>query len=153
MTIKLFDTYTAHSNAKSLEQIVGKERTESDYKTTNRNMRDPGYNCATSNNVLITKYYLENDFNYLIKRNYSYAKAETTDNLNYYFLSLDIAILDLDVVQRWVTAPTTDVLLLHVLTYFNSLFALMFQKCVYEGTVIILDVYILLENGYWCQTF
>ena len=43
---------------------------ESDYKTTNRNMRnfDPDYNCTTSNNVLTTKYYLENDFNALIKR-------------------------------------------------------------------------------------
>ena len=57
------------------------------------------------------------------------------------------------VVQRWVAAPTTAVLFLHVLTYFNSLFILIFHKCVYEGTVIIPDIYILLENGFWCQTF
>ena len=44
---------------------------DSDYETTNRNMRDldPDYNCTTSNNVLTIKYYIENDFNDLIKSN------------------------------------------------------------------------------------
>ena len=44
---------------------------DSDYETTNRNIRDlhPDYNCTTSNNVLTIKYYLENDFNDLIKSN------------------------------------------------------------------------------------
>ena len=57
---------------------------ESEFETTNRNMRyfDPDYNCTTSNNVLTTKYYLENYFNALIKSNDSYAKGFSLMHLN-----------------------------------------------------------------------
>ena len=50
---------------------------ESDYENTNHNMRDldPDYNCITNNNVLKTKYYLENDFNDIIKSNDDYVKV------------------------------------------------------------------------------
>ena len=46
---------------------------DSDYETINRNMRhiDPDFNRTPSNNVLTTKYYLENDFNGFIKCNNS----------------------------------------------------------------------------------
>ena len=56
---------------------------ESDYENTNLNMRDldPNYNC-TSNNILTTKYYLEHDFNNIIKSNGSYAKGLSLMHLN-----------------------------------------------------------------------
>ena len=63
---------------------------------------DPEYNCTPSNNVLTTKYYLENDFSDLIKSNNSYAKRislmqlniisipKNIDKLNIYLLLIDI---------------------------------------------------------------
>ena len=61
----------------SLTRIALSPDDESDCENTNCNLRDldPGYNCITSNNVLTTKYYLENDFKYLIKSNDNYAKG------------------------------------------------------------------------------
>ena len=48
------------------------------------NMRDldPDYNCITNNNVLTTKYYLENDFNDITKSNDDYAKGLSLLHLN-----------------------------------------------------------------------
>ena len=44
---------------------------------------DPNYNCTTNNNVRTTKYYLENDFNDLIKKSIdSYAKGLSLVHLN-----------------------------------------------------------------------
>ena len=64
---------------------------ESDYENTNRNMRDldPDYNRITSNTVLTTKYYLENDFNNIIKRNDNYAKGLSLMHLTKVFILLD----------------------------------------------------------------
>ena len=48
-----------------------------DYEMNNHNMTDldPDFNRTPSNNVLTIKYYLENDFNDIIKCNNSYAKG------------------------------------------------------------------------------
>ena len=61
----------------SLTRIALSRDDESDYETTKCNMKhlDRDYICTTSSDVLTTKYYLENDFNDLIKNNDSYAKG------------------------------------------------------------------------------
>ena len=67
-----------------LTRIAFSPDDESDYENINRDMRDldPDYNCITSNNVLTTKYYLESDFNNLIKSNDNYAKGLSLMHLN-----------------------------------------------------------------------
>ena len=95
---------------------------ESDYENTNRNMRDldPDYNCITHNNVLTTKYYLENDFNDIIKSNDDYAKGlslmhlnvrsipKNIDKLNSYLLSLDIQFSIIGLTETWLKEETLD---------------------------------------------
>ena len=87
-----------------LTKIAVSPDDESDYENTNRNMTDldPDYNCITRNNVLTIKYYLENDFNNIIKTNDNYAKGlflinlsvrsipKNIEKLSNYLLSLDI---------------------------------------------------------------
>ena len=97
---------------------------ESDYENTNRNMRDldPDYNCITNNNVLTTKYYLENDFNDIIKSNDDYVKGfslslmhlnvrsipKNIDKLNSYLLSLDIQFSIIGLTETWLKEETLD---------------------------------------------
>ena len=95
---------------------------ESDYENTNRNMRDldPDYNCITNNNVLTTKYYLENDFNAIIKSNDDYVKGfsimhlnvrsipKNIDKLNSYLLSLDIQFSIIGLTETWLKEETLD---------------------------------------------
>ena len=87
-----------------LTRIVLSPDDVSDFEAANRNLRYlyPECNCTTSNNVLTTKYCLENYFSDLIKSNDSYAKGlylmhlnvrsipKNIDQLNNYLLSLDI---------------------------------------------------------------
>ena len=75
-----------------LTQIPLSPDNESDYETTNRNMTDldPGYNCTTNNNVLSTKYYLENYFSDLIKSTDSFAERFSLMHLNIRCISENI---------------------------------------------------------------
>ena len=57
LKIKLIGNLQCTESCEIIWAKFRQERTESKYETTNRNMRylDPGYNCTTSNNELITK--------------------------------------------------------------------------------------------------
>ena len=106
----------------NLTRIALSPGDESDYENTNRNMRnlDPDYNCITRNNVLTTKYYLEHDFNNIIKSNDNYATGlslmhlnvrsipKNIDKLNNYLLSLDIQFSIIGLTETWLKEETLE---------------------------------------------